>query len=73
MGWADVKRHFKRHPFKDSSAPISLLNHYIIISPNPFMYSTRREIHKACTSQTGSCLVALVGQKKNGLDAVFEF
>jgi len=40
MGWADVKRHFKRHPFQDSSAPISLLNHYIIIYSKSFMYPT---------------------------------
>lgn len=63
----------KRHPFKDSSAPISPLNHYIIISPNPFMHPTCREIHNACTSQTGSHLAALAGRKKNRLDGAFEF
>lgn len=64
MGWVNVKGHFKRHSFQDSSFPIPLLNRYITISPNLLMYLAYGDAHKVCTAWTGFLLVTSAGGEK---------
>lgn len=64
MGWVNVKGHFKRHSFQDSSFPIPLLNRYITISPNLLMYLAYGDAHEVCTAWTGFLLVTSAGGEK---------